>query len=711
MSLCLALAASAAWGQSLFDTSGRRIDGNQRNDEESHFAEGNDSASEEKMPEGMYVWRVDNLFGDRTIEQPDTMAAGFQNSNLTDGPTGAYNMLGNMGSPRIARLFTPRPVQSDFIFTDPFLFFLGGPENFHFTNTFSPITNVTYHECGNRTDGEDRITARFAVNAGKRAGFGLKFDYLYGRGYYANQGTSEFNTTLYGSYISDKYELHALAQTNRIKMGENGGVEDDNFITNPERFPDKYNSTDIPTVMSKSWTRVYSDEAFLSQRYNVGFYRTLDADGKVVKNDKDTLLTDPVAIARLDSAALDSLARLAEEFARRKREFVPVASFGHVLRVEGNTHKYIDNAQRTGFYLNQFFDGDSVNDRTRYLKISNTLSAQVREGFSKWAKAGLGVFAKHELMKFRLPMDRTATKDYSENRLTLGARIVSTQSQYLKYTLIGSTSQTEGKFGQFNFDGDMHFSLPLKHDTIDLHVRALASRLRPSFYYRHYHGMHAWWDNDDLSDEMRTRIEGILAYSRTRTQLRVSVENVKDYVYLATSAMKYTGGKDSTLYSQGVGVKQKSGSVQVVEAALNQDFRFGIFNWENELTYALSSDKDVIPLPRFSVYSNLYLFFKIARVLSVRLGGDVRWFTEYYAPAYSPMVGQFAVQPDGDSRMKVGNYPVIDVYANCHLKHTRFYVMATHVNKSSNGGRYFLVPHYPINPLTIKFGISWNFFN
>ena len=102
------------------------------------------------------------------------MSYQFQNANLTEGITGRYNMLGNMGSPRISRLFMARPVMNDFIFADPFDFFIKQPGEFHFTNTLSPITNVTYDECGDKTDGEDRIKAFFAVNAGKNIGLDSK---------------------------------------------------------------------------------------------------------------------------------------------------------------------------------------------------------------------------------------------------------------------------------------------------------------------------------------------------------------------------------------------------------------------------------------------------------------------------------------------------------------------------------------------------------
>ncbi|MBQ5511826.1 MAG: hypothetical protein IIT94_11995, partial [Prevotella sp.] len=55
--------------------------------------------------------------------------------------------------------------------------------------------------------------------------------------------------------------------------------------------------------------------------------------------------------------------------------------------------------------------------------------------------------------------------------------------------------------------------------------------------------------------------------------------------------------------------------------------------------------------------------------------------------------------------------PIVDVYANFHLKHTRFFVMMSHVNAEIGDKNYFLVPHYPLNGRVLRFGLSWNFFN
>ena len=148
--------------------------------------------------------------------------------------------------------------------------------------------------------------------------------------------------------------------------------------------------------------------------------------------------------------------------------------------------------------------------------------------------------------------------------------------------------------------------------------------------------------------------------------------------------------------------------MQLLQVGLQQDFTFGPLNWENRLTLQKSSDDKVLPLPLFNGWSNLYLLFRIAKVLRTEIGADVRYFTRYYAPAYVPMIGGYAVQ-DAEHRQQLGNYPWVNIYANFHLKHCRFYVMMGHVN--CGNGNYFMTPHYPTNQRVLRFGISWNFFN
>ena len=152
---------------------------------------------------------------------------------------------------------------------------------------------------------------------------------------------------------------------------------------------------------------------------------------------------------------------------------------------------------------------------------------------------------------------------------------------------------------------------------------------------------------------------------------------------------------------------QNGGSVQVVSATLKQDFKVGILNWRNRLTFQTSSNESVLPLPKFAVYSNLFILFKVAKVLEVQLGVDCDYYTKYYAPGYQPATTTFYNQRE----IKCGNYPFMNAYANMKLKKARFYVLFSHVNQGLMGNNYFAMPHYPMNPRRFQLGVSVDFAN
>ena len=72
---------------------------------------GSDSiqSQHKEVPKGLKVWTVDELFGDRTPAIPDTVSHMYMNSIFTTGLRGEYNTLGNLGTPRLNRIFIERP--------------------------------------------------------------------------------------------------------------------------------------------------------------------------------------------------------------------------------------------------------------------------------------------------------------------------------------------------------------------------------------------------------------------------------------------------------------------------------------------------------------------------------------------------------------------------------------------------------------------------
>lgn len=764
------LSASPLWAQ--FDTGDYNSMGpdgvvnNQRN------RQGADSLGTDKeIPEGIHVWTVDPRFGDRVEAKPDTVSHMFMNSIFTTGMRSEYNSTGNLGAPRQARLFIDRMENNNFIFVNPYDYVVTPVEKFQFTNTLSPLTNISYNNCGNRTNGEDHFKTKFAVNAGKRLGIGFLIDYIYGRGYYNAQSTSHFKAALYGSYMGERYQAHLLFNTLHEKVTENGGITSELYITHPESFNENFATSEIPTMLEQNWNRNDNQHIFFTQRYSVGFNRKVPMTPEEIKARKFAIESqkeqdEKKARAKAEKEAMDAgvkfdkkNAKLPKSYSGRpdnakvatktapadsaaiasgrvkvngknmadsllaasnkakedtswlKDEYVPVTSFIHTA--DFTTYRRIYEAYATpeNYYLDTYkvkerLAGDSIYDKTSNWNLRNTFAIALLEGFNKWIKTGAKVFATHTLSHYVLP-DSVGTTSWNEHSVAVGAQLSKTQGKSLHFNVTGDVAVVGYNVGEIKIDGGVDLNFPLLGDTMTLAASGFYHHVKPSFYFRHYQSRHLWWDSDDLSMIDHLRAQGVLNYAKTRTRFRFAFDEIKNYAYFASS---FTNSDDNgRLYNMAYS-RQASSPITVLTAEVAQDLAFGPLHWETTLTWQKSTNQDVLPLPAINAYTNLYLRFKIARVLNCDFGADARFFTKYAAPDYFPSLGQYTVQ-ENENKQKIGGHPVINAYFNFKLSRARFFVMMSHVNCGSGNKEYFFTPNYPLNGRVFRFGISWDFAN
>lgn len=735
--------------------------------------------SDKEIPKGIRVWTVDERFGDTKAAVVDTLQHMYMNSTFTEGLRGEYNTLGNMGTARLNRIFIDRRnTQGNFIFTEPYDYIVNPVSDFYFTNTYSPITNITLNSCGDKVTGEDDFKAIFAVNANKRLGAGFRFDYKYGRGYYNAQSTSHFKYTMWASYLGDRYQAHLLFSTNHEKMTENGGITNDDYIKHPEIYTESFATNEIPTVLEQNWNRLDNQHIFFTHRYNVGFSRKVKMTEEEIKakkfamaskkenaeeeakeearkkakeqgkkfdekaydkqqrakfsgrpdgakiagdepakdSDAKDIRNDSTRIAVNGKAAADSLLAIqkknAEDSLFYKSEYVPVTSFIHTVKFDNYRRIYEAYQTPADYYLKEYYDagrltGDSIYDQTKHWHMKNTFAIAMLEGFNKWAKAGLKAFASYDLRHYELPTMEGGFEKFNEHALSVGGQLSKQEGKTLHYNAVAEIGLTGVDAGTLAIDGNVDVNIPFLGDTLQVRGDAFFHRETPSFYYRNYHARHLWWEND-LDKTIHTRIMGTLSFPKTRTKLRVAVDEIKNYTYFSQS---YDITEEGLRTGVIVTPMQESGGINLLTAQLEQNFRLGILNWENQLTYQHSSKESVLPVPAFNAYTNLYIKFKVVKVLNVDLGADMRYFTSYEAPDYSPYMGQYTVQGNGENNVKIGNYPIVNVYANVHIKHTRFFVMMSHINAGQGDKNYFFAPHYPMNERVFRIGVSWNFFN
>ena len=684
LAVALMLAACPAYAQSTLSQNqdgfnGETMDGFMNMDPDK-----DSTVIERTVSHDYYQWTINTRTGLPDIIEPDTLHHSFHNVHLTEGMFYTYSYLGNMGSPRLSRLYFEREQPEDFIFDAPYDYWIKDASDFRFTDAKTPHVSIDYYKGGNRRTGEEHIKGYFAANFNKKVGIGFDLDYQLGRGRYANQSTSMFDSRLYTYYRGDIYHLYVTANKDEIKVAENGGIQDLRYIKTPEAMAEgrkQYSPEDIPFRLYDNWNNLKRAQALLNQELTI----------------------------RSTTHHTDSIGDTVYTFTR-VIEFGKVA---HTLEVGRLQRRYIYYQIPDGFYTHTFLNNDSL-DHMKNFYVTNTISASLLEGSTKWAFAGLSAFARYEYKNYSMPDTLTGSGEYmrrySEGNFFVGGQLEKTRGDNLTFHAGFETVLLGANLGDFTLSGDMQINYPLFGREIELGAYGVMSAKESPFFLANYHSTFAWWD-EDFKKEFRTHLGGYIDLDLTGTRLQLDVENVANYIYLKNDAGPYVNLDGVTQPSYFITAAQHNGSIQILSATLQQNFKLGPLHWDNNVTYQLSGNREIIPLPDLNIFSDLYFKFVYYKRLNMEVGANALYFTRYDAPAYCPAVGMYHLQ-NNDCIQQVGGYPLITAYVNCSLRGVRFYVMYYHVNDGLMNNRdSFIVPGYPANPGMFKFGLSWTFFD
>ncbi|HSQ46790.1 MAG TPA: putative porin, partial [Lutibacter sp.] len=70
------------------------------------------------------------------------------------------------------------------------------------------------------------------------------------------------------------------------------------------------------------------------------------------------------------------------------------------------------------------------------------------------------------------------------------------------------------------------------------------------------------------------------------------------------------------------------------------------------------------------------------------------------------LLSEFVLQ----NTQKIGNFPMLDFFANAQIQRTRLYLKVENFGASFTGRTYYSAPTYPYRDLTVRFGLVWNWF-
>ncbi|NDW17309.1 hypothetical protein D0T53_00075 [Dysgonomonas sp. 216] len=624
----------------------------------------------------MYGWYLNPYSGDRTIVNVDSTLVDFHQTSLIDGQGIAVGYLGNMGSPMQSKLFFERKDQSIFPFLDAFDYYYKTPEEHMFLNTKVPYSNIYYQKAGSKQNSEERFKASLSSNFGKKLNLGFDIDYIYSRGFYSNLSNKQMTYNLYGSYVSDRYQMHAYVANNYYNNSENEGITDMRYITDPtnpdvQALKNNTNSKSIPVRVNSMWNRLKGRQLFMNHRYNVG-YEMGDSNEFI-----------PVASFILTTNYTDQQRRFAS-----KDQSVVKPSTGQTATDTLYNHNYYQSGNKFGIMSNT-----PAADQMAYWSLKNSFAISLNEGFKDWVKFGLTAYVEHDIRKFSLPSVENptplVTTVHSQNSTFIGGQLTKERGRLLRYNLDARLGVIGANLGELKLEGNASTSIRIAGKDAVVRVNAHLKNLTPTFYQERFQTKYIRWI-EELKNTQKVYIGGEIIIPQTNTRLSGGVENIQNHIYY---------GSDSLL--------QSSKNIQVVALRLDQKLNAGILHWDNQIAYQTSTEEGIIPLPKLSAYTNLYLLTKVGPVLTIQLGVDAHIHTKYYVPRYEPVTLQFHNQKD----VKIGGFPIATAYLNVHLKKTRFFAMMYNIAESLGDSEYFTLPYYPVNPMVFKMGISWDFSN
>lgn len=569
----------------------------------------------------------------------------------------AYNA--NTISPIQSRLYFQRKKGVEDLFSNTLSPYIIRPQDVQFYRTNVPYSKVGYSRGFTTDHDENEINFLFTGNITRQWNLGLKMDYLYSPGHFTSQDAQAFRGALFSSLNTTHYSAHAALTWTNLSAFDNGGIKDPTDVASPLK-PEDY-----PT-RRKGMARLKYISGYLNHYYSI----------TTTRNRRDSILSTN-----------EWGEKVIKDTVYTKE--IPTLSFRHIFETNNSMHRYVEQSPR------------QLEDSTNVLTLRNTLSVVFEEAFTGKANIGAAAFVYHEGQRYLDSVQWSDTTAYAPwgHSLFVGGTVYRRGGKYIHFDAEGEVCLVGAKLGQFNVHGKLSTDVPIRKDSMHIEAKAYVQSHMPTYYQQHFHGIAHRWDNA-FAHEYKYGVGGEISYPTryVMPRLRVNFEDVQNHIY----------------FDHNGNIAQHSGHIQVLSADLQLNIRTPWICLDNTVVVQKSTS-EVLPLPLLSLYHNLYYHgWWAKRAMEAHIGVDFRYFTSYYSPVLDASTGAFCIQDPNGDRVKIGNYPILDVYANFYVKliHLKFFVAYTHFNHlfMRQNMNQFIMPNYPVNPDVLRAGLAFHFY-
>ena len=148
-------------------------------------------------------------------------------------------------------------------------------------------------------------------------------------------------------------------------------------------------------------------------------------------------------------------------------------------------------------------------------------------------------------------------------------------------------------------------------------------------------------------------------------------------------------------------------TIHLLKARWDNRLSLGVFSLDTNIQFQQVDDNAPIHLPDLLGRSTVsYADEWFRKAAFVQIGATVKYYSSFYADAYSPILSDYVVQ----DAVKIGGGPLFSAFFNAKIRQTRLYFNAENLGAALNGNNRLAAPDYPYRDFILRFGIVWNFF-
>ena len=614
--------------------------------------------------------------------------------------------LGISGSPVQLYDWFKRAEEDNAIFYAPYSIWTYTPETLPQYNTKTPYTELAYYGTlfANQEKEEANIRVLTTQNITPALNFTIDFRRYGGNGMLKREDTANKTFVASTNYLGKKYLMHAGYIYNKVKRSENGGIVDESWIRDTT-----VDAREIDVYLRDAENQLKKNTLFLDQSYRIPLTFLTDLKGKKERKlqeaRRDSIMAsgDSTAIAQLMAEEERQLAiEAAKADTARINTDITTAFIGHSTEysVFSKTYKdKISDPLGKEFYGDRFYiNPTSSMDSLRVMRLDNKVFIRLQPWKDDGIISKLDVGIGDKLANYFSfsPTDYLrGGNNVIQNSMYLYAGANGQYSRYLTWNAKGKYNFLGYEINDFGIEANMAFNAyPFRRDrksplTVTAHFET--SLKEPDYYQQHLFTNHFKWDND-FGKISTTKAEASVSIPRWEMAASFGYALLSNNIYYDTLGF----------------VQQNTSPMSVMTATLKKNFLVWKFHLDHHAMLQLSSDKEVLPLPLLALNFRYYIQFDVVKnVMQMQIGANGTYTTEWYAPAYNPVLGVFHNQ---DER-KYGNCPYIDAFVNIQWKKASIFIKAVNVNMGwpNKSADYFSAAGYIAPQRAIKFGITWPF--